>query len=293
MTTHWHAPPKPAITSIDLRIEAVVSPSPFSECLGNRASGGADIPVCWENRGTHGRQECLPHRDRKCGLNFEFPAVRVVSIPIAKPVVRVRSFVFPESPVASLERSPCPLRGGATAAADSRTRIKPPADVIKLVDRLQYVLQPSLESLLAEGALAFPVRPFPFQFEGAAFLYPRQAAILADEMGLGKTMQAITAMRLLLHRGQARSVLLVCPKPLVTNWQREFAVWAPEIPVMVVEGDQAKRHWQWQLPDAPLRIANYELLLRDRELLADRHFDLVVLDESQRIARFRAIATGR
>ena len=99
---------------------------------------------------------------------------------------------------------------------------------------------------------------FPFQFEGVAFLYPRHAAILADEMGLGKTMQAITAIRLLLHRGEVQTVLLVCPKPLVTNWQREFAVWAPEMPVMVIEGDQAKRRWQWQLPDVPVRIANYE-----------------------------------
>ena len=144
-------------------------------------------------------------------------------------------------------------------------------------------MQPPLESLLAEGSLSFPFRPFPFQFEGIAFLYPRQAAILADEMGLGKTMQAITAVRLLLRRGEVETVLLVCPKPLVTNWQREFAVWAPEVPLLVIEGDQAKRHWQWSLPDVPVRIANYELLLRDRELLVERHFDLLVLDESQRI----------
>ena len=52
--------------------------------------------------------------------------------------------------------------------------------------------------------------------------------MLADEMGLGKTMQAITAMRLLLHAGELTSVLLVCPKPLVTNWQREFSSWAAE-----------------------------------------------------------------
>ena len=102
-------------------------------------------------------------------------------------------------------------------------------------------------------------------------------------MGLGKTMQAITAIRLLLRRGEIRSVLLVCPKPLVTNWQREFALWAPEVPLMVIEGDQAKRGWQWALPDVPLRVANYELLLRDRDLLAGQAFDLVVLDESQRI----------
>ena len=42
-----------------------------------------------------------------------------------------------------------------------------------------------------------------------------------------------------------RSVLLICPKPLVTNWQREFAQWAPEIPLTIIEGDQAKRRWQW------------------------------------------------
>jgi SNF2 family DNA or RNA helicase len=89
---------------------------------------------------------------------------------------------------------------------------------------------------------------------------------------------------LLLHRGEVRNVLLICPKPLVTNWQREFQQWAPEIPMMVIEGDQARRAWQWQLPDVPLKLANYELLCRDREIFQSSiHFDLVVLDESQRI----------
>jgi SNF2 family DNA or RNA helicase len=52
---------------------------------------------------------------------------------------------------------------------------------------------------------------------------------------------------------------------------------------MVIEGDQARRHWQWRLPDMPLRIANYELLHRDREAILGAQFDLVVLDEAQRI----------
>ncbi|MCR4415865.1 MAG: SNF2-related protein, partial [Thermoguttaceae bacterium] len=102
--------------------------------------------------------------------------------------------------------------------------------------------------------------------------------------------QAVTAARLLLHGGEARSVLLVCPKPLVSNWHREFALWAPEIPVVVVEGDQPRRRWQWGLTDIPVKIANYEVLNRDRELFeeGDRqgrrlHFDLVILDEAQRI----------
>jgi SNF2 family DNA or RNA helicase len=121
--------------------------------------------------------------------------------------------------------------------------------------------------------------------DGIAFLYPRSSAILADEMGLGKTMQAITAIRMLLLAGEMQNALLICPKPLVTNWMREFRQWAPEIPVAVVEGDSNKRAWVWSNPQAPVKLANYELLLRDREVFENEslHFDLVVLDEAQRI----------
>src|SRR6185295_16963902 len=94
-----------------------------------------------------------------------------------------------------------------------------------------------------------------------------------------------TSIRLLLHSGEITSALLICPKPLVTNWQREFALWAPELPLAVIEGEQTKRLWQWRMPDKPVKIANYELLQRDLAALSDTspHFDLVILDEAQRI----------
>jgi SNF2 family DNA or RNA helicase len=184
----------------------------------------------------------------------------------------------PDAAAAASQQPPSP------PARVTRTRIKPPCDTIRLEDRLYYVLQPSLEALLG-GDLSFPADPFPYQFEGVAFLYPRFTAVLADEMGLGKSMQAITAMRLLVHSGEIRSVLVICPKPLVSNWQRELAMWAPELPVATIEGDAGRRRWQWRLTDAPIKIANYELLHRDRDVLGDPSlfFDLVVLDEAQRI----------
>ena len=150
----------------------------------------------------------------------------------------MRSFVFAEPAEAepAAARAPGDACASGSTPRKQYTRIRPPGDVVKLEDRLHYLLQPPLESLLSDRSLAFPFQPFPFQFEGIAFLYPRHAAILADEMGLGKTMQAITAIRLLLRRGEVRSVLLVCPKPLVTNWQREFRLWAPEVPVLVDRG---------------------------------------------------------
>ena len=169
------------------------------------------------------------------------------------------------------------------------TRIKPPADVVKLEDRLYYLLQPPLELLVGSEQLDFPFEPFPYQLDGIAFLFPRYAAILADEMGLGKTMQAISTVRLLLCSGEIRSVLLICPKPLVSNWLREFSVWAPEIPVAAIEGNAATRQFQWTSPDIAVKIANYELLMRDRDCVldSDQHFDLVMLDEAQRIKNQR------
>ncbi|HEX3998606.1 MAG TPA: DEAD/DEAH box helicase [Pirellulales bacterium] len=235
--------------------------------------------------------------------------VELMSVPIARTFAKVASFRFDRAVEKESEATPGNIAvdgliaksesdeikaataiaqtapSPATDAKKTVTRIKPPRDVVKLEDRLFYVLQPPLETQLAGSSLEFPFVPFPYQFEGVAFLYPRIAAVLADEMGLGKTMQAITAIRLLLHSRQIERVLLVCPKPLVTNWQREFALWAPEVPLTAIEGDQAKRQWQWQLPDVPVKIANYELLNRDRRMIADpaMRFDLVVLDESQRI----------
>ena len=166
-----------------------------------------------------------------------------------------------------------------------RTRIAPPQDVIKLEDRLFYLLQPPLENLLGGKTLEFPFEPFNFQYAGVAFLFPRQSAILADEMGLGKTMQAITSVRMLLRSGYIKNVLLICPKPLVTNWQREFKTWAPEITVAAVSGNQHQRAWHWKSDSAMVKLANYELLTRDEAWVTDpeHKYDLVILDEAQRI----------
>lgn len=166
------------------------------------------------------------------------------------------------------------------------TRIKPPKDALSLEDRLFYLLQPPLQTWLAGQELIMPFEPFPYQYEGIGWLFSHSSALLADEMGLGKTMQTITAIRLLVRGGQARRVLLVCPKPLLPNWQREFRTWAEELPFVVVEGDTDRRKLTYTMPGVPVLIANYESLVRDFAAFNEGEFpkfDLVVLDEAQRI----------
>lgn len=174
----------------------------------------------------------------------------------------------------------------AANAVRKCTRIRPPADALSLQDRLFYLLQPPLESWLAGQELIMPFEPFAYQYEGIAWMFASHAALLADEMGLGKTMQTITAIRLLLRSGQVRRILLICPKPLLPNWQREFRTWAEELPVVVVEGNSARRRMLWTMPGVPILLANYELMARDLSEIPDDEqpkFDLLVLDEAQRI----------
>lgn len=231
-----------------------------------------------------------PTKMETSAISLTGEAPRSISLRMRPTQLKVHGFTFPEAPAWMRETADRPAEASTglarpTPPQRAATRIAPPRDIIKLEDRLYYLLQPPLETILSGSEIHLPFDPFPYQFQGIAFLYPRAAAVLADEMGLGKTMQAITAIRLLLRAAELRSVLLICPKPLVTNWVREFSVWAPEIPLCVIEGDQAKRHWQWRELESPVKIANYELLMRDRDVVLESglHLDLVVLDEAQRI----------
>jgi len=234
-------------------------------------------------------------------LQLKISPPEAITVPLSKLEVRTVGCLFPEGAESLLGSQPknspvLPPRprtesrrpsdaGAAPLDLVSRTRIRPPRDMVKLDDRLFFLLQPPLEQVFSGEAITFPFRPFPYQFDGIAFLYPRHEAVLADEMGLGKTMQAIVGLRLLSHQGQVRRTLLVCPKPLVTNWQREIAQWAPELLVTVIEGNQARRKWLWENAQHGVLLANYESLVRDREHFEslDRPFDLMIIDESQRI----------
>jgi SNF2 family DNA or RNA helicase len=211
-----------------------------------------------------------------------------IDVEIPRPTVRRFRFERSEQPLASPPAARSAVREPRPAAADRpvrRARLVPPKDVVKPEEKFFYLLQPDLETILQADRLEFPRQPFPFQLDGMAFLVPRHGAVLADEMGLGKSMQAISSIRLLVRTGQARRVLVVCPKGLVSNWTRELADWAPELVVAVIEGDPQRRRWQWALPDVPVKVANYEVVVRDRDLVAELglSFDLVALDEAQRI----------
>lgn len=130
-------------------------------------------------------------------------------------------------------------------------------------------------------ALPFPLREY--QWEGVSFLFRSECALLADEMGLGKTVQVSVAIRLMLRAGTISRALIVVPVPLLLNWQRELEKWAPELSVRIVSGRPRDRRVLYMLPVQVLLVA-YDTVRDDvLDLPPDETFDLVVLDEAQRI----------
>ncbi|MEU4523954.1 DEAD/DEAH box helicase [Amycolatopsis sp. NPDC024027] len=74
--------------------------------------------------------------------------------------------------------------------------------------------------------------------------------------------------------------LVLCPTSLLGNWEREFARFAPEIPVRRFHG--GGRHLDDLAPDEVV-LATYGVLRRDRETLSEVVWGLIAADEAQHV----------
>ncbi|RME76821.1 MAG: DEAD/DEAH box helicase, partial [Chloroflexi bacterium] len=106
---------------------------------------------------------------------------------------------------------------------------------------------------------------------------------LADDMGLGKTIETLAFLLSLKESGHAeRPSLLVLPRSLLVNWQREIEHFTPDL--TWYEHFGASRTHDIQLFDNyDLILTTYGVMLRDIEQLRQYRFHYVILDESQAI----------
>lgn len=112
---------------------------------------------------------------------------------------------------------------------------------------------------------------------GASNLLNNFGVILADDMGLGKTIQAITIMLYLYEHGYAKEKsLVVVPTSLLNNCQVELAKFAPTLSSLLYYGQGRA------LNDLQIIITTYDTLKRDT-LLKEQKYDIVVIDEAQKI----------
>ncbi len=132
----------------------------------------------------------------------------------------------------------------------------------------------------------------PYQARGYAWLLRNAelgfGSVLADDMGLGKTLQVIAALLQLKAQGLLDSgALVVVPPTLLTNWQKELARFAPSLQVALFHG--GRRSLPSQRPD--VLLSSFAVVRRAGELLRDRPWSLVVVDEAQNIKNPAAAQT--
>ena len=128
--------------------------------------------------------------------------------------------------------------------------------------------------------------PLQHQKEAIEKLAGSRRFILADDMGLGKTTATIIAA---LETG-AKKILIICPASLKINWQREIENYSDRT-VYIAEGKKFST-------ESDFVIVNYDILKnfhdmkdKDKSLLNQSDFELVILDEAHMISNPQAQRT--
>tara|TARA_R110000850_G_scaffold256505_2_gene382406 strand:- start:961 stop:3492 length:2532 start_codon:yes stop_codon:yes gene_type:complete len=145
-------------------------------------------------------------------------------------------------------------------------------------------LKPKADPAAPEGFLA-ELRPYQQDgFEWLQFLREQGlGGVLADDMGLGKTIQTLCHLHYEKANGRANlPSLIIAPKSVVPNWEKEVKKFAPSLKVLTLQGSNRKKYYP-VLGYCDLVVTSYPVLLRDAEELLNQPFHYVVLDEAHTI----------
>lgn len=126
----------------------------------------------------------------------------------------------------------------------------------------------------------------PYQLDGIAFAAGACRSILADEMGLGKTIQGIGLAAYLKQEANIDKVLVICPASLKAQWQAEINKFS-DLSSQQILGSSNERPAQYA-NDAFFTICNYEQVMRDILAIETCEWDLIILDEGQRIKNWES-----
>src|SRR5881296_1079449 len=130
------------------------------------------------------------------------------------------------------------------------------------------------------------VELLPYQLDGIAFAAGAGRAVLADDMGLGKTIQAIGVSELLAREAGISKVLVICPASVKSQWRSEIRRFGDR-DCQLISGSIALRGGQYA-NDCFFTVCNYEQVLRDILSIERVNWDLIILDEGQRIKNWEA-----
>ncbi len=185
--------------------------------------------------------------------------------------------------LSELNALPAREREQVVVGQDARDYMKNQQDVELVQQQKDWFLDQVKQGHRSLNVISTPL--YAYQEEGVMHMTFGRRVLLADDMGLGKTIQAIAAAALLKQLRDIQRVLIVTPASLKHQWAREIRRFT-SLSVQIIEGGQIERRKQYHAPEF-FNIVNYELVRYDEEEIAKQEFDLVILDEAQRIKNWR------
>lgn len=111
----------------------------------------------------------------------------------------------------------------------------------------------------------------------------RGRAMLSDEVGMGKTIEACMVLREYIMRQMVKSVLILTPTPLVSQWREELKskfrldFLSTDDAVFKAEGTQ---FWQHSQIVASINVAKSK---RNFSTVTAREYDIVIVDEAHHL----------
>ena len=206
------------------------------------------------------------------------------------------------------------IEGNVQTFYASQLKVEEQRDGVKFFSTDQFhayltalqIRHPSLSTLYSLNAARVDFIPYQFRPVLRFIRSDRPRLLVADGVGVGKTIEAGLILRELQARRDIRSVLIICPRPLVTErkWESEMRRFDERftplngptlrycIDEMDLEGVWPDQHQKVILPyslfdDALLYGLGTEGTRRPRKGLLDLdpppRFDLVIVDEAHHI----------
>ncbi|NLW22585.1 MAG: DEAD/DEAH box helicase [Tissierellia bacterium] len=128
---------------------------------------------------------------------------------------------------------------------------------------------------------------YTYQKEGFNWLkllkYQMLGGLLADDMGLGKTLQIIAFMAYLKEINELKPSLIVVPATLIDNWISEIEKFTYGLGSIYIHRGSERIKDSQIIKDFDIVITTYETLVRDQVILGEIDWNLLAIDEAQKI----------